>query len=215
MPNTVEGALMQGLMQGITNGMQNQPPPRQMTPEEIEQQRQAEIARQKAEQERQQKIREYQEAEERAKREREAQLDREAQDSFVLLNSGAKPKSALSDEDLIGQDKKNKDEKKSEGYQKGFDHADQCISRNAGSTCSAGSAEQTVACVADYNAGYNAAAKKIEIVMKEAYDTGEATGGKGELANGPADPRGVGGCRTQWIEAYNRGYFSGKEKHSK
>ncbi len=187
-------------------------PPTPKTPEQIEQERQADLARQKAEAERQQKIREYEEAQARAKKEKEAQLDREAQDSLALL--GASAKSNLSDEELLAQSKKN-NEKKSENYNKAFHHATQCISRNAGTTCSSGTAEQTMACVRDYNAGYDAGAKKVEIEMNEAYDAGYGAGVRGALDNGAADPRAVEGCRVQWIEAYSRGHFAGKTKKLK
>lgn len=182
------------------------------TPEQLEQERQDELARQKAAQERAQKIKEYEEAQARAKQEKELQLDREAQDSLALLGASAKAKPSLSDEELLALNGKN-DEKKSDGYQKAFNHAVQCISRNAGTTCSSGTAEETAKCVRDYNAGYDAGAKKVEMEMAEAYDAGYGAGSKGAIDNGAADPRAIGGCRVNWIEAYSRGHFAGKEKN--
>ena len=191
--------MMQGLMQGLVNGM-NQPA-RQLTPEEIEQQRQNEVARQQAEAAKQQKINNYIETQARLKQEKDAQLEKEAQDSMALL--------ATKKEDP------KPDEKKSAGYQTAFKHATECISRNAGSTCSAGTAEQTHACVVDYNAGYEAGQKSVQIAMKEAFAAGEAAGKSGKLDDGASDERATGGCRTQWIESYSQGHFSGKSKSAR
>jgi hypothetical protein len=199
-PATALGtALGNGLFEMLTA------PAQPKTAEQIEQERQAELARQKAEEERQQKIKAYEEAQENARRKKEEQLDQEAQASLDLLGAGAKPKAALSDEELLGQNK-------SANYTTAFNHAVQCVSRNAGPTCSHGTAEQTIACVADYNAGYEAGAKKVALDMKAAYDAGYTAGSKGTADNGAADSRAVGGCRVQWIETYSRGHFAGKTK---
>ena len=214
----VQGAFMQGLMNGLMNGARNSLQQRPLTPYQIQQmqiqqqqEQQAEIARQKAEQERQQKIQEYLQEQQQAKKVKEAKLDSEAQDGMGLLGSSSAP--ALSDQQLIGQNPNNDVADKSDGYQKGYNHAVNCVSRSAGSSCSAGTAQQTISCVQQYNVGYDAGSTKVQIAMKEAYQSGEVAGRNGQLSNGAADPRASGGCRTEWIESYNRGYFSGKHSN--
>ncbi len=214
----VQGAFIQGVMNGLINGVRNSQQQRPLSPYQIQQlqleqqqEQQAEIARLKAEQERQQKIQAYLQAKEQAKKLKEAKLDREAQDGMDLL--GSSPAPTLSDQELIGQSPNNDVRDKSEGYQKGYNHAMNCISRSAGSSCSAGTAQQTILCVQQYNGGYDAGLAKVQLAMKEAYESGEQAGRKGQLSNGAADPRASGGCRTEWIESYNRGYFAGKHSN--
>lgn len=96
--------------------------------------------------------------------------------------------------------------KKSSSYTKGFEHASQCISQNAGSACAGVTAEQQQACVADYRGGYDAGSIQRKLVLQEAYQAGHSATARGELANGASDPRALGPCRTDWIMAYNNGY---------
>jgi len=202
-------------MQNFVQGLMNPTPDRPKTPQEIEQERQQAILRQQAEEARQKKIRDYVEAQKKEKQDKEDALDREAQDSIVLFNSGTSGAPRMpSDEELIGGGKTMK-ETRSLGASRGSHDASECISRSAGSACSTGTAEETEACVAGYNDGYDLAAKNTEILMQAAFSTGETAGQKGELANGPADERAKGGCRVQWIEKYNKGYFKGRHLKSK
>ena len=94
-------------------------------------------------------------------------------------------------------------------YSKGFEHASQCISQNAGTSCSGAGPDQT-ACVANYRAGYEAGNKQKEMTMQEAYQAGLEAGKRRELNNGASDERADGSCRTDWIQSYGRGYFAGK-----
>ncbi|HSD97357.1 MAG TPA: hypothetical protein VLB06_09465 [Sulfuricaulis sp.] len=100
--------------------------------------------------------------------------------------------------------------KKSSSYTKGFEHASQCISQNAGSACAGVTAGQQQACVADYRGGYDSGSKQRALVLQEAYQAGKDAAARGELANGASDPRAVGSCRTDWIMAYNNGHFGAK-----
>jgi hypothetical protein len=99
---------------------------------------------------------------------------------------------------------------KSTAYSKGFEHASQCISQNAGSSCAGVTAEQQQACVADYRGGYDSGSKQKAFVLQEAYQAGQGAGARGELANASSDRRAGGQCRIEWVESYNRGYFQAK-----
>jgi len=96
--------------------------------------------------------------------------------------------------------------KKSTSFTKGFEHASQCISQNSGSACAGVTADQQQACVADYRGGYDSGSIQRKLVLQEAYQAGEGARARGELANGPSDPRALGPCRTDWVMAYNNGY---------
>jgi len=96
--------------------------------------------------------------------------------------------------------------KKSDSYTKGFEHASQCISQNAGPACAGVTAEQQQTCVADYRAGYDSGSIQKKLVLQEAYQAGQGAAARGELANAASDPRALGPCRTDWIMAYNNGY---------
>jgi hypothetical protein len=96
--------------------------------------------------------------------------------------------------------------KRSDIYTKGFEHASQCISQNAGTACVGVSAEQQQSCVADYRAGYDSGSIQKNLVMEEASQAGQAAKQRGELANGASDQRAQGKCRFEWIYSYNRGY---------
>lgn len=99
---------------------------------------------------------------------------------------------------------------RSTAYSKGFEHASQCFSQNAGSSCAGASADQQQACVADYRGGYDSGSRQKELVLKEAYQAGQGAAARGELANGASDARALGPCRTEWIMAYNNGHFGAK-----
>ncbi len=98
---------------------------------------------------------------------------------------------------------------RSDAFKKGYQDAAQCYSSSAGTYCGGVPAEQLQSCVADYNGGFNTGKKHVAVIMKEAFDAGKEDGEKGELANGPSDPRAEGPCRVTWIETYNSGYFQG------
>lgn len=99
---------------------------------------------------------------------------------------------------------------RSSSYTKGFEHASQCVSQNAGSACAGVIADQQQACVADYRGGYDSGMKQKALVLQEAYQTGQSAGERGELANAASDQRAQGPCQIEWIESYNRGHFKGK-----
>ncbi len=97
-------------------------------------------------------------------------------------------------------------------YTKGFEHASQCISQNAGSACSGATAEQQQNCISDYRAGYDGGNRQKNLTMEEAFQAGLAAGSRGVLANGASNERATGPCRLEWIESYNRGHFDGKNR---
>lgn len=98
---------------------------------------------------------------------------------------------------------------KSDAYSKGYSDAGGCYSQNAGNYCMSVSNDQQI-CLADYRAGYASGEKLREQLMNEAFLAGQRAGSNGELANGASDERAQGPCRTEWIQAYNRGHFQGK-----
>ena len=100
--------------------------------------------------------------------------------------------------------------KKSDSFTKGFEHASQCISQNAGSACAGVTADRQQSCVADYRGGYDSGSIQKKLVLQEAYQAGQSAAARGELANGASDPRALGPCRTDWIMAYNNGHFGAK-----
>jgi len=107
--------------------------------------------------------------------------------------------------------KPNSEKPKSGAYTKGFKDASGCYSQNAGPSCTDAGADQQQACVADYRAGFELGDKQRAMAMQEAYQAGQLAGARGGPANGAADPRAQGPCRTQWVEIYNRGHFQGKQ----
>ncbi len=46
--------------------------------------------------------------------------------------------------------------------------------------------------------------------MAEAFQAGLSARTNGELANGASNSGAKGACRTDWIQAYNRGFSGGK-----
>ncbi len=101
--------------------------------------------------------------------------------------------------------------KHSEAFNKGFEDASQCYSQNAGPRCAAVEADRQQACLSDYRAGYQVGDKQRQRILDEADRIGQLAGAGGKPAEAASDPRALGPCRTQWIEAYNRGYFKGKQ----
>ena len=101
--------------------------------------------------------------------------------------------------------------KKRESYTKGFEHASQCFSQNAGPACAGVTADQQQACVADYRGGYDAGSIQRTLVLQEAFQAGRDAAARAELANGASDPRAQGPCRIEWVQNYNRGHFQGKQ----
>jgi len=102
----------------------------------------------------------------------------------------------------------------SEAFTMGLNDASQCYSQNAGSRCSGVTGDQWQACLSDYRSGYQVGDKQRQQSMDEAYRVGQSAGAGGLLADAASDPRALGPCRTQWIEAYNRGYFQGKQTNA-
>lgn len=115
--------------------------------------------------------------------------------------------SAMGTQPVVG---KGANRVRSAVYSKGFEHASQCISQNAGPACVGVTAEQQQACVADYRAGYDSGSIQRKLVLQEAYQVGLSAAARGELANGASDPRAVGPCRTDWITTYNTGHGAAK-----
>ncbi len=101
----------------------------------------------------------------------------------------------------------NNPSKHSDAYNKGYDDASQCYSQNAGPRCAAVAADQQLACITDYRAGYELGDKRRLFVLQEAYQSGQIAGAKGEADNGRSDPRAAGSCRQNWIITYSRGYI--------
>jgi len=79
-------------------------PAQPKTPEQIEAERQAEIARQQREAERQAKIQTYLNGEAAKQQKKNADLDKEAQDSMSLLDPKPAASVAMSDQDLLASD---------------------------------------------------------------------------------------------------------------
>ena len=95
------------------------------------------------------------------------------------------------------------------GYNKGYDHASQCISQNS-TVCMGAPKEQQKTCIDDYRAGYAAGDKQRVLVMKEAFQVGVAAGRAVEdNRNGFNDARALGPCRLEWLDAYRRGHETG------
>lgn len=96
--------------------------------------------------------------------------------------------------------------KKPTSFTKGFEHASQCISQNSGSACAGVAANLQQTCVADYRGGYESGSIQRKLVLQEARQVGQDAAARGDLANGAADARALGPCRTDWIMTYNNGY---------
>lgn len=204
--------MMPVLQQGIHDALYGNP--------EEEAKRQAEEAARAAEQKRR--------ADEQARRAEETKerllgtlMDSGSSPELKLMGVAPSPELKLMTEDPMvdasftrpneTNTKANNTKPKSGAYTKGFEDAGQCYSPNAGPYCLGAGADQQPACVSDYRAGFELGDKQRELVMQEAYQAGQHAGASGGLADGASDARAKGSCRTQWVEAYNRGYFQGKE----
>lgn len=64
--------------------------------------------------------------------------------------------------------------KKSSSYTKGFEHASQCISQNAGSACAGVTADQQSTCVADYRGGYDSGSIQKNLFCRRPIRPGTA-----------------------------------------
>lgn len=103
----------------------------------------------------------------------------------------------------------NENQTMSDSYSKGFEHASQCISENAGPSCSGRTAEQQETCIADYRAGYFSGNKQKQLTLQEAILVGYGAAMRGEKDGAFTDQRAQGPCRLEWIESYKRGYLKG------
>ena len=99
---------------------------------------------------------------------------------------------------------------KSAGYTQGCEDASQCYSQNSGSRCAGVAVDQQQTCLADYRVGYEVGDKQRARLIREARQSGQFAGERGELANGASHPLADGPCRVEWVKAYNQGYFQGK-----
>lgn len=93
-------------------------------------------------------------------------------------------------------------------FSKGFEAAGQCGSQNAGPYCAGAAAEQQKSCAADYHDGYALGEKDQKALLERAAKKGADAAAGGVQNNAASDPDAQGGCRTQWVQAYNRGYGS-------
>lgn len=100
--------------------------------------------------------------------------------------------------------------KHSEAFNKGFEDASQCYSQNSGARCAGVTADQQQACLSDYRSGYQVGDKQRQQALDEADRVGQTTGASGRPNDAFSDPRALGPCRREWIEAYNRGYLKSK-----
>lgn len=96
---------------------------------------------------------------------------------------------------------------KSPSFSKGYDDAERCGTQNSGAACADVSGDQAASCFNDYKAGYAAGQKKQAALLERAARKGAGAAMSGLQDNAASDPDSDGDCRTQWVEAYNRGYF--------
>jgi hypothetical protein len=100
---------------------------------------------------------------------------------------------------------------------KGFEDAKQCYPSNAFGYCMAATPEENDMCVKGYREGFEHGDQIRATAMEAAYAKGKAQGindsqaaGRPRLSSAFWDADAQGPCRTYWTEAYNRGYFEGK-----
>jgi hypothetical protein len=218
--NPTQNMMNQMGNQIIMNGIQSLFQSDEKTPEQVETERQAVVARQQqAEQERLQRQRE--EAARRAQEETDHQklkseLKLTGSDDLGIKrdNYDASPNLDPGPDDIKrhvdDEEKKDMPKRSTDAFNKGYEHASECFSQNSMGACGAVSAEQTDACLADYRNGYRMGDRKRRLSLDQAYHAGKQAGAQGELDDGASDARAVGPCRVSWIEAYNRGYYEGK-----
>ena len=99
--------------------------------------------------------------------------------------------------------------KHSDAFNRGFTHASQCISQNAGPTCYGQTGAAYQACLDDYRAGYEVGHKKMTLKINQAIARGRSDAEQGRKNNGFSDPDAVGGCRIELDEAYTSGWGQG------
>ena len=92
-------------------------------------------------------------------------------------------------------------------FSKGYDAASRCFSANSGPACAGSAADKMDVCLNDYRAGYEVGRKTAQAALDLAARKGEGAAMSGQANNAASDPDANGDCRTQWVEAYNRGYF--------
>ncbi len=136
-------------------------------------------------------------------------LKMDSDSGLPLKTGGASVSAAPPTPDMLKPDAE-KPIPRSDAYTRGFNDASGCYSQNT-TYCAGVRADQQQTCPAEYRAGYYAGDKQRKIVMDEAYRAGQHAGANGELANGASDARADGTCRTEWIQAYNKGHFQGKQ----
>jgi hypothetical protein len=96
---------------------------------------------------------------------------------------------------------------KSKAFNQGFHDAAQCVSQNAGPYCANLSGKPWQTCLDDYRAGFDVGNKKQQQKLIEARLAGRHDQQIGKKANAMFDPRAAGGCHTEWVKAYQDGYF--------
>lgn len=92
-------------------------------------------------------------------------------------------------------------------FSKGYEAASRCFSANSGPACADVSGEQAEVCLNDYRAGFEVGRKKAQEELDHAARKGAGAAMSGLPNEAASDPDSNGDCRTQWVEAYNRGYF--------
>lgn len=119
----------------------------------------------------------------------------------------------LADDDAGKKDPRLHDPRfKSPSFSKGYDAALRCSTQNVGSACADVSGEQSASCINDYKAGYELGRKEQAAVLQRATAKGAGAALSGLPDNAASDPDSGGDCRTQWVEAYHRGYFQSKPR---
>jgi hypothetical protein len=96
---------------------------------------------------------------------------------------------------------------KSKAFNKGYRDASECYSQNAGPYCANLSGKSWQTCLDDYRAGYDVGRKVQQQNLVEAMRTGFRDAQSGRKANAMFDARANGGCHTEWVNAYQDGYF--------
>jgi|GEM_PF-5233732 len=135
----------------------------------------------------------------RIERERQARKDQRVAPMFALLEPiPALPSTTDNTEAQV----------KSDSYSKGFEHASQCISQNAGTACVGVSDIQQASCTSNYRAGYESGSKQKKFTLQEAYQAGKSAAHNGEKDLSFTDQRAQGPCRLEWIDSYKQGYLN-------
>lgn len=138
----------------------------------------------------------------RIERERQARRDQRVAPMFALLDPIPALPSGGSAEIQV----------KSDSYSKGFEHASQCISQNAGTACVGVSADQSERCVNDYRAGFDSGSKQKKLALQEAFQAGQGAATRGEKDMSFTDQRAQGPCRLEWIDSYKQGFTNNNGK---